>query len=107
MLCLMRDEDWTFREAELRLAAPGELRAALGLPSVPDDTPRCRVLRRLEEGVLGQAMRAVVARLLPAPGPQATVAVEATGLPSGASSTNRPVRSASPAGPCRPAAHSV
>jgi hypothetical protein len=30
ILCLMRHDDWTFREAEVRLAAHAELRAALG-----------------------------------------------------------------------------
>jgi hypothetical protein len=35
MLCLMRYEDWTFRETEVRLAEPRELRAALGLGHVP------------------------------------------------------------------------
>jgi hypothetical protein len=39
ILGLMRDEDWTFREAEVRLAEHVELRMALGLPHVPDDTP--------------------------------------------------------------------
>ena len=38
MLCLMRYEDWTFREAEVRLAAHRELRTALGLDHVPDYT---------------------------------------------------------------------
>jgi hypothetical protein len=35
ILCLMRYEDWTFREAEVRLAEHRELRTALGLPHVP------------------------------------------------------------------------
>ena len=38
ILCLMRYEDWTFREAEVRLGAQQELRAALGLERVPDYT---------------------------------------------------------------------
>jgi hypothetical protein len=38
MLCLMRSEDWTFREAEVRLAEHRELRRALGLDRVPDCT---------------------------------------------------------------------
>jgi hypothetical protein len=38
MLCPMRYEDWTFREAEVRLAEHCELRAALGLDYVPDYT---------------------------------------------------------------------
>src|SRR5690348_18115721 len=38
ILCLMRYEDWTFREAEVRLGEYRELRQALGLTSVPDFT---------------------------------------------------------------------
>jgi hypothetical protein len=38
ILCLMRYEDWTFREAEVRLREHSELRAALRLSSVPDYT---------------------------------------------------------------------
>src|SRR5258707_15689661 len=38
VLCLMRFEDWTFREAEVRLREHRELREALQLPSVPDYT---------------------------------------------------------------------
>jgi hypothetical protein len=38
ILCLMRYEDWTFREAEVRLAEHAELCTALGLRYVPDDT---------------------------------------------------------------------
>ena len=47
--CLMRYEDWTFREAEVRLAEYSELRRALGLCSVPDYTTLYRFLRRLDE----------------------------------------------------------
>jgi len=36
ILCLMRYEDWTVREAEVRLSEHRELRQALGLASVPD-----------------------------------------------------------------------
>jgi len=34
ILCLMRYEDWTFRETEVRLSEHGELRRALALASV-------------------------------------------------------------------------
>ena len=37
-LCLMRSEDWTFREAEVRLGEHQERRAALGLERAPDYT---------------------------------------------------------------------
>src|SRR4029077_6357952 len=47
VLCLMRFEDWTFREAEVRLREHQELRAVLHLPAVPDYTTLYRFLRRL------------------------------------------------------------
>lgn len=84
VLCLMRDEDWTVREAEVRLAGHRERRAALRLPQVPDDTTPYRCLRRLDAAVLEPVLSAAVERLLPQPRPQATVAVEATGLTPGA-----------------------
>jgi Transposase domain (DUF772)/Transposase DDE domain len=87
MLCLMRYEDWTFREAEVRIAEHRELRAALGLDHVPDYTTLYRFLRRLDETVLEQILSPVVQRLISQPSPQATVAVDATGLAPGAIST--------------------
>jgi hypothetical protein len=36
ILCLMRYEDWTFREAEVRLGEHRELRQVLGLVRVPE-----------------------------------------------------------------------
>jgi hypothetical protein len=87
ILCLMRYEDWTFREAEVRLAKHRELRAALGLSLAPDDTTLYRFLRRLTEAVLEETMNAVVQRLAAQPGHQATVAVDVTGLAPGAIST--------------------
>jgi DDE family transposase/transposase-like protein DUF772 len=87
ILCLMRYEDWTFREAEVRVAEHRELRAALSLPHVPDHTTLNRFLRRLDEAVLEQLLSAVVQRLIPQPSPRATVAVDATGLTPGAVST--------------------
>jgi Transposase domain (DUF772) len=87
ILCLMRDEDWTFREAAVRLAEHHELRAVLGLPRVPESTTLCRFLRRLDELALEQTLKAVVGRLMPQTGLSATVAVDATGLTPGAIST--------------------
>ena len=49
ILCLMRYEDWTFREAEVRLGEHRELRQTLALLSVPDFTTLYRFLQRLEE----------------------------------------------------------
>ena len=87
LFCWMRDEDGTVREAEGRLAERRELRAALGLRRVPDDTTLYRFRRRLDASVLEQALSAVVARLRPQPSPPATVAADATGLTPGAIST--------------------
>jgi hypothetical protein len=87
ILCLMRYEDWTFREAEVRLAEHVELRTALGLRHVPDYTTVYRFLRRLNEAALEHALSAVVQRLAPQPSHRMTVAVDATGLAPGAIST--------------------
>jgi Transposase domain (DUF772)/Transposase DDE domain len=87
ILCLMCYEDWTFREAEVRLAEHGELRAALGLRHVPDYTTLYRFLRRLNGAALEQTLSAVIHRLAPASNRHATVAVDATGLAPGAIST--------------------
>lgn len=40
MRCLMRDEDWTFREGEVRRGEQQALRTALGRERVPDYTTR-------------------------------------------------------------------
>src|SRR5271169_5391336 len=52
ILCLMRYEDWTYREAEVRLAEHCELRRALHLSSVPAYTTLYRFLRRLDEAAI-------------------------------------------------------
>ena len=57
ILCLMRYEDWTFREVEVRLSEHRELRRALGLASVPDYTTVYRFLRRLHEADLEHALQ--------------------------------------------------
>lgn len=49
VLCLMRYEDWTFREAEVRLREHGQLREALQLRTVPDYTTLYRFLKRLDD----------------------------------------------------------
>lgn len=88
ILCLMRYEDWTFREAEVRLAEYSELRRALCLRSVPDYTTLYRFLRRLEESAITHALNEVVRRMSrPRPRRRAQVAVDATGLAQGAVST--------------------
>jgi hypothetical protein len=87
ILCLMRYEEWTFREAEVRLAEHTELRTALKLPHVPDYTTVYRFLRRLDEAALEQTLHAVVQRLTAQLNRQVTAAVDATGLAPGAIST--------------------
>ena len=68
------------REAEGRLGEQQELRAALGLERVADDTPLYRFLRRLDQAVLTQALTAAVARLPPSTPEARVVAVAATRL---------------------------
>ncbi len=90
VLCLMRYEDWTFRETEVRLREHGELRQALRLRRVPDFTTLYRFLKRLEEKKIDQALGEAARRL----GAvrrwrrrRARVGVDATGLAQGAIST--------------------
>jgi Transposase domain (DUF772) len=90
ILCLMRYEDWTFREAEVRLSEHRELRQALGLASVPDFTTLYRFLQRLDDGTIDQAVGETVRRLHGTRRKsrrKARVAVDATGLAQGAVST--------------------
>ncbi len=63
VLCLMRYEDWTFRETEVRLREHRELRRALRLPSVPDHTTLYRFLKRLDEQKINQALGEAARRL--------------------------------------------
>lgn len=92
--CLMRYEDWTYREAEVRLAEHRELRRALGLRRVPDYSTLCRFVARLEPAAIARVLAEVVHRLGPPAGPRGRrrpvgviVAVDATGLTTGAVST--------------------
>ena len=65
ILCLMRFEDWTFREAEVRLAEHSDLRAALDLKRVPDHTTLYRFMRRVTDELLDEVLAAVATRLMP------------------------------------------
>ena len=90
ILCLMRYEDWTFREAEVRLGEHRELRQSLGLTSVPDFTTLYRFLQRLDDPTIDRAVGETVRRLrgsLRRGRKRARVAVDATGLAQGAVST--------------------
>ena len=90
ILCLMRYQDWTFREAEVRLGKPRELRQALGLARVPDFTTLYRFLKRLDDVTIDRAVGETVRRLRGTRQKgrrKARVAVDATGLAQGAVST--------------------
>src|SRR5579875_2730334 len=90
ILCLMRYEDWTFHEAEVRLGEHRELRQALGLTSVPDFTTLYRFLQRLDDQTIDQAVGEAVRRSLGTRRKgrrRARVGVDATGLAQGAVST--------------------
>ena len=90
VLCLMRYEDWTFRETEVRLREHRELRDTLKLSSVPDYTTLYRFLQRLDDKtidrVLGEAARRCKSPQRRARR-RARVAVDGTGLSHNAAST--------------------
>jgi hypothetical protein len=87
VLCLMRYEDWTFREAEVRLQEHTELRSALELRSVPDYTTLYRFLTRLDPADVSRVMDEIVRQMPGRWRSPATVAVDATGLAQGAVSS--------------------
>src|SRR5215210_2660983 len=91
ILCLVRFEDWTFREAEVRLAEHSDLRRALGLEHVPDHTTLYRFMRRVTDETLDDVLVAIATRLTPRGRgrrrKKAIVAVDATGLAPGSIST--------------------
>ena len=90
ILCLMRYEDWTFREAEVRLREHSELRAVLRLSSVPDYTTVYRFLRRLPDDTSERVLEESVRRLRRSSRRgrrRAAVAVDGTGLSPHAVST--------------------
>ncbi len=90
ILCLMRYEDWTFREAEVRLREHRELRAVLGLSRVPDYTTVYRFLRRLPDDAIASVLGASVRQLRQSSRRgrwRAAVAVDGTGLSPHAVST--------------------
>lgn len=87
VLCLMRYEDWTFREAVVRLKEHTELRKALGMSRVPVHATLHHFMRRIPERALSQVLAEVVRRMPPPPPGGTTVAVDGTGLAPGAVST--------------------
>jgi hypothetical protein len=80
VLCLMRYEDWTFREAEVRLREHQELRAVLQLPAVPDYTTLYRFLRRLEDDTVDRGLQETVRRLRHRRRRPVSAAIDGTGL---------------------------
>lgn len=87
VLCLMRFEDWTFREAEVRLSEHSELRRALELEAAPDHTTLYRFLLRLNEDDLRKVLGEIVRRVPRRCRRRARVAVDATGLSQSAISS--------------------
>jgi hypothetical protein len=90
ILCLMRYEDCTFREAEVRPGEHRELRQVLGLVSVPDFTTLYRFLQRLDDPTIDRAVDDTVRRMRGTrrKGRRRTcVAVDVTGLAQGVVST--------------------
>ena len=90
ILCLMRYEDWTFREAEVRLGEHRELREILSLSRGPDFTTLYRFLHRLDGPTIDRAVGETVRRMRSwrhGGRRRARVAVDATGLAQGAVST--------------------
>src|SRR5260370_12519659 len=76
----MRYEDWTFREAEVRLREHQELRAVLHLPAVPDYTTLYRFLRRLEDDAVDRGLQETVRRLRRRRSRPISAAIDGTGL---------------------------
>ena len=80
VLCLLRFEDWTFREAEVRLKEHQELRAALKWQAVPDYTTLYRFLRRLEDDTVDRGWQETVRRLRRRRRRPVSAAIDGTGL---------------------------
>lgn len=84
ILCLMRFEDWTFRETEVRLQEHVELRLALGLKQTPDHTTFYRFMKRLDTSLIQTALQeAALETMNNRPTKSAIFAVDATGLAPG------------------------
>src|SRR5437879_5989144 len=80
VLCLMRYEDCTFREAEVRQREHHELRAALPLQAGPDSTTLYRFLRRLEDDDVDRGLQETVRRLRRRRRRAVSAAIDGTGL---------------------------
>lgn len=84
ILCLMRFENWTFREAEVRLSEHSDLCCTLDLKRVPDYTMLYRFMHHVIDEMLDEVLIAVTTRLMPRrrgrKRKKAVVAVDAKGL---------------------------
>lgn len=82
IVCLMRYEDWTFREAEVRIAEHSELREALELKTVPDYTTLYRFVKRVDDELVNRVLSATARRVSGGERESAKsmVAVDGTGL---------------------------
>ena len=88
ILCLMRLEDWTFRETEVRLREHSDLRRALCLSQTPDFTTFYRLMQRLDVQVIQLALQEAALQVLKGqPASKTVFAVDAIGLAPGAMST--------------------
>ncbi len=86
VLCLIRYEDWIFREGEVRPGEHRESRDSLGLTSAPDFTTLYRFLWRLDDQTIDRVVGETVRRLHGVRRKsrrRARVAVDATGLAQG------------------------
>src|SRR5260370_6909453 len=88
----MRYQDWTFREAEVRLREHQELRAVLKLPAVPDYTTLYRFLRRLEDDTVDRGLHETLRRLRRPRSRPISAPIDGTGLSHTSGSTFFPPR---------------
>ena len=85
ILVLCRYEDWSLREAEVRLSEHRELCKALALRTVPDYSTLSYFLSRLQTEQLDAVLKAVAQRFPTYRGRRSvTVAIDSTGLGRGA-----------------------
>ena len=87
VLCLMRYEDGTFREAEVGLNERQEWRAVWNLQAVRDYTTLYRFLRRLEDHAVERGWSETVRRLRRSKRRPISAAIDGTGVSDNSVST--------------------
>jgi hypothetical protein len=87
IICLMRSEDWSFRDAEFHLAKNQALRRALELEKIRDYTTLHRFLQRVEQGTIQRALVETIQQVK-ADDPGASLAVGEAGMQADFSSKN-------------------